>query len=478
MDLSKYPPAPFLWIGKSMDMICGTPLNLCDSWRDQLLPTTWTQPGAYFSNEFRVGAVRDTLPAFLSYREFMRDVYLPQQQQQQYSSSSPGGGEAESFFKQWEGLYEWMFQTDSTTLADLTNPEAIVILLVLVWLLRRVKAILLPWFSTLGRKAARVTHGPQWEQSNKVRIIKFGEYVFRLVFHSAISITGLLYFWNKAWWTREGTAKLFLDFPKQAVEPGMIWYYLIQSAYNLEALLSLLELSFVVKVNLWGTSSPAAEAVSKDQPPDENGTASESSNSTVTTDDDDNNNSTVASSVPFLPIPRISITWSRTARGDFREMFIHHVITNLLVIGSSMFRLTRIGSMVFLVHDISDIPVDLSKLANFLKWKVTTAVCFFFMVIVWCCTRLGVLPFVIFWSVLTEGWMVCSSGVVDPILYVHFRHFFNVLMGLLIFLHLAWFTMFIQMGYVLIRKGEAHDLSEHKKGEVVMMSNGNGKKHV
>jgi hypothetical protein len=372
-----------------------------------------------------------------------------------------------------------MFKTDSTTLSDLTNREAIVILLVLVCLLRRVKAILLPWFSTLGRKAARVTHGPQWEQSNKVRIIKFGEYVFRLVFHSAISITGLLYFWNKAWWTREGTAKLFLDFPKQAVEPGMIWYYLIQSAYNLEALFSLLELSFVVKVNLWGSSSlPAVEAISNDQPPEENGNASESSNSTttsstasVTTDD-----STVAS-VPFLPIPRISITWSPTARGDFREMFIHHVITNLLVIGSSMFRLTRIGSMVFLVHDISDIPVDLSKLANFLKWKATTAVCFFSMVIVWCCTRLGVLPFVIFWSVLTEGWMVCASGVVDPILYVHFRHFFNVLMGLLIFLHLAWFTMFLQMGYVLIRKGEAHDLSEHKKGEAVM-SNVNGKKHV
>ena len=27
------------------------------------------------------------------------------------------------------------------------------------------------------------------------------------------------------------------------------------------------------------------------------------------------------------------------------------------------------------------------------------------------------------------------------------------------------FTMFLQMGWVLVSKGEAHDLSEHKKGE-------------
>ena len=38
-------------------------------------------------------------------------------------------------------------------------------------------------------------------------------------------------------------------------------------------------------------------------------------------------------------------------------------------------------------------------------------------------------------------------------------------LGFLILLHFFWFTMFIRMGYVLIRKGEAHDFSEHKKGE-------------
>ena len=421
LDISNYPPAPFLWMGKTIDVICGEPFHLCENWRDYI-PATWSKQGAWFSDEFRVGDVRTILPEFVSYRQFLA----------QHAAQNSNDTQASSPFSL---LYEWLFQTQSTTLADLTTPSSIIALIVLVVLLRRVKATLLPWFSSLGRRAARVTHGTQWEQQNQVRIVKFGEYVFRLVFHSAISIAGIWYFWDKEWWKPGGTYSLWLDFPRQEVEPGMIWYYLIQSAYNLEALFSLLELSLNVSV------STAKNSDTMQQQQQQKGLQ--------------------------LYLPKVSIGWSPTVRGDFREMFIHHVITNLLVIGSSFFRLTRIGSMVFLVHDISDVPVDLSKLANFLKWKVTTATCFFMMVLVWCCTRLGVLPFTIYRSVLTEGWMVCSSGVVDPIYYVHFRHFFNTLMGLLIFLHLAWFTMFIQMGYVLIRKGEAHDLSEHKKGEKV-----------
>ena len=40
-----------------------------------------------------------------------------------------------------------------------------------------------------------------------------------------------------------------------------------------------------------------------------------------------------------------------------------------------------------------------------------------------------------------------------------------VLMGAIILLHVLWFTMFLRMGYILVFKGEDHDLSEHKKGE-------------
>jgi len=318
-----------------------------------------------------------------------------------------------------ESLYNYAFKTTSTSLAELTTPTAMCALFVLVIALRRIKSILLPRFSELGRAAALHTHGRKWlkKKNNQIRIAKFGEYVFRLIFHTIISIAGIVYFWDKEWWRVDGTQSLWIDYPNQPIDPGMSWYYLVQSAYNVEAMLSLLAISFVIKA------------------------------------------------APKGKFPGFRIEWSPHVRGDFREMFVHHVVTNLLIMGSSSFRLTRAGSMVFLIHDISDIPVDLSKLANFLKWKLSTAICFTTMVVLWCITRLTILPFVIFKSVMIESWMVCASGVVDPILYVVYQPVFVSLMVLLILLHAAWFTMFLQMGYYLIFKGEAHDLSEHKSGE-------------
>jgi hypothetical protein len=357
-----------------------------------MFPQSWTQ--GWLSDRFRLAQpVSALLPPLTSYAEFRN-------------------GEPPST----ASLYQFAFKTPSTTLADLTSPSSLLMLVVLVLTLRQIKRLLLPFFSECGRKAARSTHGLKWEEKteNAIRIVKFGEYVFRLFFHSFISIVGVYYFWDKEWWKTGGTVTLFRDYPHQDIQAGMIWYYLIQSAYNLDAMMSLLEMSLCLQK----TSG-------------------------------------------ILP----RLVWSSDCRGDFREMFIHHVITNLLVIGSSFFRFTRVGSMVFLVHDLSDIPVDLSKLANFLKWKISTIVCFITMVVVWCMTRLGVLPFVIYNSVLYETWWVCESGVIDPIYYAHYKPIFVILIGMLILLHLAWFTMFLQMGWVIISKGEAHDLSEHKKGE-------------
>eukprot|EP00978_Attheya_sp_CCMP212_P009748 scaffold23195_cov51-Attheya_sp.AAC.4 len=241
------------------------------------------------------------------------------------------------------------------------------------------------------------------------------------------------------WWDpqRGGTKNLWANYPNDVIDVGMIWYYLVQSAYNIEALLSLAELSFSVQFR-----SPLTEKENKWQSP-------------------------------------VKVGWAKTVRGDFQEMMVHHVITNLLVLGSSNFRCHRVGSMVFMVHDVSDVPVDLSKLANFLKWKKTTVGCFISMVLVWLVTRLGIFPFVIYKSVLFESGLSLNSGVLSVEFYYCYRHIFIILMGLIIVLHVSWFVMFLKMGYVLVNKGETHDLSEHKDGEhhangIIQTTNGNG----
>jgi thioredoxin 1 len=48
----------------------------------------------------------------------------------------------------------------------------------------------------LGRR----THGPEWEEENAERIVKFGEYVFRLLYHSTLSVCAVMYFKDKPWW--------------------------------------------------------------------------------------------------------------------------------------------------------------------------------------------------------------------------------------------------------------------------------------
>jgi hypothetical protein len=398
--LSPYPPSPVTWAYTAVDSAC-QPLG-CEDWR-HYLPSHLTERGAWLSGEFRlVRPVGELMPPLLTYEQYLQQ----------------GSGRSRSV----ESLYNFTFKTPSTSLADLTTPSAICVLSLLVLILRRIKGFVLPRFSALGRTAAIHTHGKQWleNRNNHTRIVKFGEYVFRLIFHTAISVAGVMYFWDKDWWATGGTQSLWLEYPHQPISPGMTWYYLYQSAYNTEAMISLLEISFVLKFATPGKT---------------------------------------------WQFPGFRMEWSPNVRGDFREMFVHHIVTNLLIIGSSYFRLTRVGSMVFLVHDVSDVPVDLSKLTNFLKWKKSTAVCFVMMVVVWCVTRLAILPFFIYKSVLKESWMVCTSGVIHPIYYVFYQPFFVFLMGLLIVLHLAWFTMFIQMGWFLIFKGEAHDLSEHKSGE-------------
>ena len=126
-----------------------------------------------------------------------------------------------------------------------------------------------------------------------------------------------------------------------------------------------------------------------------------------------------------------------------------------------------------MVHDISDIPVDMSKLANFLKWKIATAVCFGIMVLFWLIFRLGMLPFSIVRASLFESHLVLETGETPLDCFIVYRSFFIHLLILITALHAAWFGMFIRMGYYLVFKGETHDLSEHKSGEDQTLIPGN-----
>lgn len=303
------PPAPVVWVYNTVDMICGT-VGWCRDWRrfvfgEQISPDSW------WSDQYRVPSLSaGNFPPLLSYADFYQTHYS----NITGTAATPWG---QHQFTTWDALYRYAFATSSTALGDLSTPTAFGVLLVVAWLLRNIKAQLCPLFSSFGRRAAILSHGKEWVElsSNQIRITKFGEYVFRLLYHATISVYGLAYFWDKEWWQRGNTVALYEGYPLHEILPGMAWYYILQAAYNVDALISLLELSFVVKfrsIRYNDSTSRTEHNRRRWQSP-------------------------------------IIIAWSPTVRGDFDEMFAHHIVTNVLVIGSSYFRLSRIGSSKFRV---------------------------------------------------------------------------------------------------------------------------------
>jgi hypothetical protein len=462
-DRTIVPSAPYLLVSKIVDVSCDLPVvsNICPAdteggWRSSL-PNGWGEfPTGKLSHSYS-SYFGDDIVADVSYGDFL-------QSENAVDVSKLSGSDAIS--GTLTNYYNFAFNTSTTTLCDLTNPLALCILLALVVMVRIVKRFFLPKFSALGLRLGRSSHGPEWEVDNEERIVKFGEYVYRLCYHSAVSLYGLWYFYDKSWWNNSmgGTKNLWILHPNHPVEPGMAWYYLIQSAYNVDAMLSLMELSFSME---WVNPFAYSSAI---QFLEEECGIGEGEN-TKSVEIDVSNGTMIymreaAASKPILWTPLFQLKWSPTIRGDFTEMFIHHIITNMLIFGSSFYRFTRIGSMIFLVHDLSEPPVDMSKLANFVKWKRCSIVSFSVMVLVWILTRLTIFPFVIFRSVVVESYeYLVVEGSMDPAFYAVCISTFQYLLGALIFLHVVWFFIILKIGWTLVKKGEAHDYSEFKRGE-------------
>ncbi|KAL7533640.1 hypothetical protein ACHAWF_004570 [Thalassiosira exigua] len=474
-DQSLVPPAPHLLASHFLDVVCDTVPGIRSSWacpppedggwRSTLpgwLPgeraKAWgreavTFPSGKLSHSFLGSLDEEDTGPLLTLGE-----HASSWEARKAEVGHMGNGSRENSSRYADTCaryYDFAFQTDSSTLSDLTDNTALAVLFLLVVLLRSVKRRVLPKFCYLGRRLGRSAHGPDWELDNRERVIKFGEYVYRLIFHSAISAYGLWYFWDAPWWGKGGTVSLFDGHPNHPVPPGMAWYYLIQAAYNVDALVSLAELSLTVEwVNPLSYSS-ALDFLERDQTVDETQRREQVFKLMA---------KSRRSRVIWTPL--FELKWSPTVRGDFREMMAHHLVTNALIFFSSYYRVTRFGSATLLIHDVSDVPIDLSKLANFVKWKVTTIVCFTLMVFMWAVTRLLVFPFVLCWSCYYESKeYLVDKGTLDPASYGAYCYLFHGPMWTLVLLHITWFLILLRIGWTLVSTGERHDYSEFKGGE-------------
>jgi len=135
-------------------------------------------------------------------------------------------------------------------------------------------------------------------------------------------------------------------------------------------------------------------------------------------------------------------------RKDFIEMFIHHLTTIALLSFSWTCNLTRCGALVLVVHDFSDIFLELAKMFHYAKLNTPCDIIFGIFVVAWCFTRLGLFP----------TWILFSATIEAPQMVEMFPayYIFNCLLSVLLVLHVIWTYFILKIAFhaVLAKKDE------------------------
>lgn len=124
-------------------------------------------------------------------------------------------------------------------------------------------------------------------------------------------------------------------------------------------------------------------------------------------------------------------------RKDFKEQIVHHLATLILLSFSWCVNYIRIGTLVMLVHDASDVFLESAKLFNYAKWEKSCKTLFVLFAIVFMVTRLIIFPF----------WLIHCTWIYPVLYYPAFfgYYFFNVMLVVLLCLHIFWAYLILRM---------------------------------
>ncbi|KAL4613273.1 ceramide synthase 2-like [Arapaima gigas] len=131
-----------------------------------------------------------------------------------------------------------------------------------------------------------------------------------------------------------------------------------------------------------------------------------------------------------------SITFDVKRKASLKQI-IHHLATLVLLAFSWCVNYIRIGTLVMIIHDTSDVLLESAKLFNYAKWEKTCNTLFVVFAIVFMVTRLVIFPF----------WLIHCTWVYPVELYPAFfgYYFFNVMLVVLLFLHIFWAYLILRM---------------------------------
>ncbi|KAG8193505.1 hypothetical protein JTE90_003717 [Oedothorax gibbosus] len=135
-----------------------------------------------------------------------------------------------------------------------------------------------------------------------------------------------------------------------------------------------------------------------------------------------------------------SLTFSQfmdTKRKDFAQMFVHHIVTILLLTFSWTSNLFRIGTLVLVIHDFADVPLEAAKMAKYVENQKVADWSFALFTVAWLVSRLGLYPYRVIYGTV---WSALLIVPMFPAYYV-----FNALLCALQVLHIVWTWMIVRI---------------------------------
>lgn len=133
-----------------------------------------------------------------------------------------------------------------------------------------------------------------------------------------------------------------------------------------------------------------------------------------------------------------------TRRKDFWEMALHHLVTIVLIAGSVHMQYERIGLVILMLHDISDIFLETGKIFTYMDNDPVATAAFLGLIVTWFVARCVYFPLKVLRSVFVEhvGKMQIPFG--KP---------FAFLLLILQVLNIFWFGLLIKMAYKKLFEG-------------------------
>ncbi|XP_028398544.1 ceramide synthase 5-like [Dendronephthya gigantea] len=141
-------------------------------------------------------------------------------------------------------------------------------------------------------------------------------------------------------------------------------------------------------------------------------------------------------------------------RKDFWIQTIHHVVTISLMLFSYSCNFVRVGAVILLVHDVSDVILECGKVCKYL--------CGVLDIQKFCDVIFGVFAVVFFISrlIIFPWWVLRSVYLEAPISFGGTMPMYYCFMGLLLTLqamHIFWFYLIARMAYSFLIKGKVEN---------------------